>query len=67
VIIHVEYMDHSSAHWHVGAEHEFKTWKINPQQRCLIIGSGLPRVQVPLDNVRAFTLEEEKTHEHGGN
>lgn len=66
MIIHVEYMDHSTAHFHVGPEFEFKTWKVSGPTRSLILGQGVPRTHIPLDNVRLFSLEEE-ANDNGGN
>ena len=32
-------------------------WKVDPVHRELVIGRGVPRTFVPLDNVRAYSIE----------
>lgn len=32
-------------------------WKIDATSRCLIIGKGMGRIYVPLDNVESFSPE----------
>lgn len=31
-------------------------WKVSTSRRCLIIGHGVPRFEVPLDNVLCWQL-----------
>jgi hypothetical protein len=33
-------------------------WKVDAASRCIIVGKGVPRYQIPLDNVAYFGLEE---------
>ena len=33
-------------------------WKIDNPHRCLVVGRGLPRTYIPLDQVRSFNVEE---------
>jgi len=35
-----------------------QSWKVDPVNRELVIGRGVPRTHVPLDNVRSYTIEE---------
>jgi hypothetical protein len=32
-----------------------KGWKIDATSRCLIVGKGLGRIYIPLDNVESFS------------
>ena len=32
-------------------------WRIDSASRCLILGKGLPRTYIPLDQVRSFDIE----------
>jgi hypothetical protein len=32
-------------------------WRIDNPSRCIVVGSGVPRTYVPLDNVRSFDIE----------
>lgn len=51
----VTYHDHSSMFYPVTAD---QGWKIDAPTRCLIIGTGVPRTWVPLDQIRSFTIAE---------
>jgi hypothetical protein len=53
--IEVTYNDHSQGYFPINPE---EGWRVNPAQRCLVIGHGVPRIHVPLDNVLYFTLLE---------
>lgn len=33
-------------------------WKIDATTRCILIGKGVPRTWIPLDNVVNFSIEE---------
>lgn len=33
-------------------------WRVNTAQQMLVIGHGVPRIQIPLINIREFGLEE---------
>jgi len=33
-------------------------WKICPTRREIIVGGGLPRTHIPLDNVKYYNIEE---------
>lgn len=50
----VEYLDHSRCYFRV----DDVGWRFDATLRQLIIGRGVPRQQVPLDNVRHYTIEE---------
>lgn len=39
-------------------------WKVDYASRCLIIGSGVPRMYVPLDDVLYFAVESSDPEEH---
>ncbi len=49
----VTYTDHTIRYY--PAE---RGWRIDTPHRCIIIGRGLPRVYIPLDQVRSFEVEE---------
>lgn len=51
--IEVTYNDHSQGYFPINPR---EGWRVNPAQRCLVIGHGVPRIHVPLDNVLYFTL-----------
>lgn len=53
--IEVTYNDHSQGYFPIDQR---QGWRVNPAQRCLVIGHGVPRIHVPLDNVLYFTLLE---------
>lgn len=33
-------------------------WRVDTTHRQIVIGHGLPRVMIPLDNVLSYSLEE---------
>lgn len=33
-------------------------WKLDTMNRCLVIGRGVPRTWIPLDNVASYIIEE---------
>jgi hypothetical protein len=49
--LEVIYMDHSMLYYPVA-----EGWKIDPAQRVIVVGRGVPRTMIPLDNVRAFSI-----------
>lgn len=49
----VTYFDHQVMYYPVDSE---RGWKIDNPSRCLIIGRGVPRTFVPLDQVRSFDI-----------
>ena len=49
----VTYTDHTVMYYPTE-----RGWRINNPQRCIVIGRGLPRTYIPLDQVRAFVVEE---------
>jgi hypothetical protein len=51
----VTYHDRAIMYYPVDAD---RSWKIDPSWRCLIIGKGVPRTFVPLDQVRSFDIEQ---------
>lgn len=52
----VTYADHSIMYYPVSAE--AGGWKIEAASRCVVIGRGMGRTYVPLDNVLSFSVEE---------
>jgi hypothetical protein len=38
-------------------------WRVDPASRTLVVGHGVPRIHVPLDNVMFFTLVEKPDHD----
>lgn len=50
----VTYNDNS--HMYYPVSHD-GGWKIDAPSRCLVIGHGVPRTWVPLDQVRSFSIE----------
>lgn len=64
--LHVVYSDHQSGFFPVDPE---QGWKINTADRMLIIGRGVPRKMVPLENVQVILIEDcgtESEHENNG-
>jgi len=51
----VTYADHTIMYYPVTPD---GGWKIDNPNRCLVIGRGVPRVHVPLDQVRSFEIAE---------
>lgn len=49
----VTYNDHQIGFYPVNEE----GWKIDSAKRCIVIGRGVPRTLVPLDNVQRIDLE----------
>jgi hypothetical protein len=49
------YHDHTHMYYPVSAEGG--GWKIDAPSRCLVIGRGVPRTWIPLDQVRSFQIE----------
>lgn len=33
-------------------------WRIDAEVRMLVLGKGVPRTFIPLDNIRSFDIEE---------
>jgi hypothetical protein len=56
--IAVTYTDNVTHYFPVGLN---RPWRIDAPSRCLIIGRGVPRIYVPLDQVRSFHIEEAGT------
>jgi hypothetical protein len=54
----VTYMDHTVMYYPVGLG---LAWRIDTPSRCLVIGRGVPRDYVPLDQVRSFRIERYAT------
>lgn len=50
----VVYNDNATMYYQVGPRH---SWKIDNSSRCLVIGQGVPRTHVPLDQVRSFDID----------
>jgi hypothetical protein len=50
----VTYFDHTIMYFPVSAERG--GWKIDNPSRCLIVGHGVPRTFIPLDQVRSFDI-----------
>lgn len=51
----VTFADHSHRYFPLSSD---CGWKVDAASRCLVVGQGLPRTYVPLDQVRSFSLEE---------
>lgn len=49
----VSYADHSTRYYVIGPG---SSWRIDAASRCLVIGRGVPRTYVPLDQVRSFDI-----------
>jgi hypothetical protein len=54
----VTYADHQIGFYPVP---EDGGWRLDAASRCLIIGHGVPRTQIPLDSVQCFVIEECRT------
>lgn len=54
VHIVVSYHDHQTGFFAVPPD---EGWKVDAASRCIVIGRGVPRVHIPLDNVQAFRVE----------
>jgi hypothetical protein len=53
VCIDVALRDGTSAHYAVPTN---EGWRVDPRWRLLVIGHGVPRVMIPLDNVQHFEI-----------
>lgn len=53
--IQVTYMSHQQGYFPIDPD---EGWRVDPASRCLVVGHGVPRIHVPLDNVMYFTLVE---------
>lgn len=51
----VTYADHMVMYYPVTAD---GGWKIDNPSRCLVVGRGVPRTYIPLDQVRSFQIEQ---------
>lgn len=51
----VTYHDHMIMYYPVSAD--CGGWKIDAPSRCLVVGVGVPRTWIPLDQVRSFSIE----------
>ena len=49
----VTFMDHSTYHYQV----DNQGWRFDSSTRQIIIGRGVPRLQIPLDSVRHYEIE----------
>lgn len=56
--IAVSYHDHQTGFYPVP---EGEGWRIDAASRCIVIGHGVPRTYVPLDNVQVFSVEHCRT------
>lgn len=50
----VLYHDHTTLFYPIGPR---RAWKVDGPSRCLVIGHGVPRTYVPLDQVRSFGID----------
>lgn len=50
----VTYADHQIGYYPVPPG---QGWKIDAASRCIVIGRGVPRQMVPLDNVQTIEIE----------
>ncbi|MEU7771243.1 hypothetical protein AB0C44_07945 [Micromonospora taraxaci] len=48
----VEHFDHQTRYYPANGG-----WRIDAASRCIVIGKGLPRTHIPLDNVVAWRVE----------
>lgn len=53
--IQVTYMSHQTAYFPIDPG---EGWRVDPAGRTLVVGHGVPRIHVPLDNVLFFSLVE---------
>lgn len=49
----VTYFDHAIMYYPTDAG---QGWKIDSASRCLVVGRGVPRTMIPLDQVRSFDI-----------
>lgn len=57
LMIVVTYADHQVGSFPVPPG---EGWRVDSALRCLVIGRGVPRVYVPLDNVQCFEIAEDR-------
>jgi hypothetical protein len=50
----VLYNDNTTMYYPVNPD---RPWRVDAATRCLVIGHGVPRTHVPLDQVRSFGIE----------
>jgi hypothetical protein len=53
IVIEVQYADGQRGYYHVP---EDTGWRVDPAARCLVVGHGVPRKHIPLDNVQFFDI-----------